>query len=197
MTPATRSRSTVRSRSTEPLWPQTPLVRAVGRTLSAALEVHERQEEVDHVRFVMDAGPWGRIVVAVNTTSKRNRLAGFDPRVRVGIIRGHEPDPPATGVYALAAFDYAEVERSANVFFEHHTREALEERLLGNARRSFLLEAWGAPYRNRGPGIHQVHSRRASCAVPTDLVGRDGGLRFFFSGTQETETVLFKFCGQP
>lgn len=43
----------------------------------------------------------------------------------------------------------------------------------------------------------KIHSRRASCAVPGDLRGRDGALRFYFESGQATELFLFKFCGQP
>ena len=71
---------------------------------------------------------------------------------------------------------------------------------LGMTRVFFKLyhcQAWGDLYIREHPGIHQVHSRRASCAVPRDIVGRDGALRFYFGRDTVCETLLFKFCGQP
>lgn len=45
-------------------------------------------------------------------------------------------------------------------------------------------------------GIHQVHRRRASSNVPTNYVGRDGALRFYFREGFSSEMVLFKYFGQ-
>ncbi|MFM8808578.1 MAG: hypothetical protein ACKOJB_06710, partial [Chthoniobacterales bacterium] len=63
----------------------------------------------------------------------------------------------------------------------------------GNCRR---IEAWGVPYHRAEPGLHQVHSRRASAAVAEDLRGRDGAVRFYFDEGQRTELTLIKFTGQ-
>lgn len=177
--------------------PAVPLIRAVGGQLSAEVEVHPNPIEIDHVRITMDIGRRQRMFVSVNTHSKRNRLAGFDPRVRVGRLRTTWQQLPPVGLESMERYDYAAVERSANVFFEHWERTEIEDALLDRASRAHLLEAWGAPYLNRRPGIHQIHSRRASCAVAEDLSGRDGGLTFYFDAANEAETWLFKFCGQP
>jgi hypothetical protein len=59
-----------------------------------------------------------------------------------------------------------------------------------------LIEAWGAPYHRAQPGLHQIHSRRASSAVPEDLRGRDGAVRFYFDEDQRSELALLKFSGQ-
>jgi hypothetical protein len=41
-----------------------------------------------------------------------------------------------------------------------------------------------------------VHSRRASCSVRTDYVGRDGAVRFYYRENAAAEMLLFKYCGQ-
>lgn len=173
-------------------------VQAVGGDLRARLEEHPNPDYVDHVWISMDVGDLDRLIVSVNTQSKRNMAAGFDARVRVGVLHGQWKHLPPRGIRRCPAFDYAEIEKSANIYFEHHTRAALEELLLDTSSRSILLEAWGSPYHHKGQaGIHQIHSRRASCAMPEDVFNRDGALQFYFLEDQKTELFLFKFCGQP
>jgi len=174
------------------------LVHAVGGDLQARVEQHPNPEYIDHVWITMEAGSPQRVTVAVNTLSRRNLLAGFDPRVRLGILRGTWKHLPGRGISRCRGFDYEDIETQANIFFEHYERVALEELLLETTSRAILLEVWGAPYHHRvNPGIHQVHSRRASCAVSEDLRNLDGALQFFFLAEQTTALFLFKFCGQP
>lgn len=177
---------------------QPDFVHAVGSDLRARLEDHPNPAYVDHVWITMQAGSAERILVSINTQSKRNRDAGFDDRIRVGILRGTWKHRPPRGITSCRGFDYAEVERGANVFYEHYERADLENLLLRAAARAVLLEVWGAPYHSkRHPGIHQIHSRRASCAVAEDVRGQDGALQFYYGEEQQTELMLFKFCGQP
>jgi len=172
------------------------LVRAVGDRLSATVEQHPNSDEVDHVWISMDVGAEEPLVISVNTFSKRNRLAGFDPRVRVATLRGTWDTLPPRGLSVVESFDYAVIENSANVFFEHRERGEIESFLIERCGAARMLEVIGAPYASRRPGLHQVHSRRASCAVTEDVIGLDGALRFYFEAPRETEWVLFKFCGQ-
>lgn len=176
-----------------------PFVHAVGGDLHVRVEQHRDPAAVDHVWMTMDAGSAGRVFVSVNTVSKRNRDAGFDPRVRVGMVReGRWKDLPDRGAEACEGFDYAEVEGRANVYFEHYERVRLEGLLLATTHRAAALEVWGTPYHRRyRAGIHQIHSRRPSCAVPDDLANRDGALRFYFGSDRTSALFLFKFCGQP
>lgn len=175
-----------------------PFVHAVGGDLQARVEQHRDPDGVDHVWITMDAGDAGRVFVSINTLSKRNREAGFDPRVRVGILREAWKNLPERGAQACQGFDYAAVEGRANVYFEHYERSLLEDLLLETTRRAMLLEVWGTPYfRRYRAGIHQVHSRRPSCAVAEDFPNRDGALRFYFTSDQTCALFLFKFCGQP
>jgi len=177
------------------LLPGVPLVRAVGPIVGAELEEHDNPDEIDHVLIRMDPGE--EIVVAVNTLSKRNRLAGFDSRVRVGMVRGTWDVLPEPGADICGRMDYADIESQTNVFYEHMGREELEILLMESCFRACLLEVWGAPYHQRRQGIHQIHSRRASCAAAEDITGRDGALKFYFEEARATLMLLFKFCGQP
>jgi hypothetical protein len=175
-----------------------PFVHAVGGELHVRVEEHPNPDYVDHVWITMDAGSAGRPLVSINTLSKRNRDAGFDPRIRVGRIRGSWDLLPQRGLEAATHLDYAELEQAHSVYYEHYERPAMEKLLLTTARRATLLEVWGAPYRNKKRlGIHQIHSRRASCAVTSDIRGHDGALRFYFPEDKTTAMFLFKFCGQP
>lgn len=174
-----------------------PLVHAVGSDLRATVEFHRDPSHIDHVWITMDIGRPDRLTVSVNTFSRRNHDAGFDPRIRLGLLRDNWSLLPPRGVEARPGFDYAAYEAVSNIFYEHYQREKLEELLLLTSREAILLEAWGSPYsRKRRPGLHQVHSRRASCAVSEDILNRDGALRFYFPDRSST-LFLFKFCGQP
>jgi len=178
------------------LLPDAPLVRVVGRIVGADVEEGATPEEIDHVWIRIHAGE--EVLASVNTSSRINLLAGFDPRIRVGLIRGTWMNLPPHGAAVCPSNDYGEIEARANVFFEHYERGALEDLLMDRCAKARLLEVWGAPYRQRfRQGVHQIHSRRASCAVPEDTRGRDGALKFYYEPGQETELFLFKFCGQP
>lgn len=177
------------------LLPPVPLIKAVGGILGAEVEEHKATDTIDHVWIRIHAGH--EIIISVNTFSRKNQLAGFDPRVRVGLIRGTWDCLPPRGAEICPRNDYEEIEAYSNVFFEHYRREALEALLLDRCAEACLLEVWGAPYCQRVPGVHQIHSRRASCAVPEDIRGRDGALKLYFESGQTTELFLFKFCSQP
>ena len=78
-----------------------------------------------------------------------------------------------------------------------YERPALETLLTEKTGRALFIEAWGELYIRNHLGIHQVHSRRASCSVRQDYKGRDGALRFYYGGNATAEMLLFKYCGQP
>jgi hypothetical protein len=177
------------------LLPPAPLVKVVGRVLHAEVEKCATPDEIDHVWIRIQAGD--EIILSVNTCSRKNRLAGFDPRVRVGLSRENWTVLPPLGVEICLFNDYADIEARSNVFYEHFKRQPLEDLLMDRCAVACLVEVWGAPYRRRYQGVHQIHSRRASCAVPEDVLGRDGSLKFYFEDGQASEHFLFKFCGQP
>ena len=172
------------------------LVHAVGQIRHFRVENAIDKERIDHVWITLDIGlqPW--VTVSINTRSLRNLDAGFDSRIRLGLLRGKWETLPPQGWEKWNLFNYLAYETRHNIFYEHRERNALEEILRDFSEEALLMEVWGAPYWNQGPGIHQIHSRRASCAVPLDIVDLDGALRFYFEKEREWVMVLLKFCEQ-
>lgn len=171
--------------------------RVVGRPVHVQIEFNEDELRIDHVWITLEVVQWGPVRAAINTLSHLNRIAGFDERVRLGIVRENYETLPVSGIFPCKRFDYAEIEKTANVFYEHLSRPEMERFLIDRGSRAVLAEVWGDIYTLNHLGVHQVHSRRASCAVPHDFVGRDGALKFYFEPEKTCELLLFKFCGQP
>ena len=168
----------------------------VGQVTGFEVEAPVRPENTDHVFVTLDAGLSLPVILSLNTLSFRNRVAGHDPRIRLASLRWRWTRLPARGLYPLEFFDYDTVELLENVEFRVFERVALEEYFALRCANCRLVEAWGVPYHRAQPGLHQIHSRRASCAVPEDLRGRDGAVRFYFDEDQRSELALLKFCGQ-
>jgi hypothetical protein len=177
-------------------FPATPLARVVGTVAGFAVENSARAENNDHVFVTVEAGLSTPLILSLNTLSFRNRVAGYDPRVRLGTLSWRWPRLPPLGLYPLEFFDYETVELLESVEFRVLGREAMEEYLAIHCANCRLIEAWGVPYHRAQPGLHQIHSRRASSAVPEDLRGRDGAVRFYFDEDQRSELALLKFSGQ-
>ena len=177
-------------------FPATPLVRVVGTVAGFAVENSARPENNDHFFVTVEAGLSTPLVLSLNTLSFRNRVAGFDPLVRLGTLSWRWSRLPPRGLYPLELFDYETVELLENVELHPRSREAMEEYFAMHCANCRLIEAWGAPYHRAQPGLHQIHSRRASNAVPEDLRGRDGAVRFYFDEDQRSELALLKFSGQ-
>lgn len=174
----------------------TPLVHLVGDHLRAKIEGYGHKHSPDHVWITMDPGLSVRVMVSVNTHSIRNAQAGFDPRVRVAVIRDVWKELPERGINECHRFSYGEIPGFDAAEFRPLERVFLEQMLLDRVHQALLLEAWGTPYHRELPGIHQIHSRRPSCAVPESIEGRDGAIRFYFREENRMEMLLFKFCGQ-
>jgi hypothetical protein len=178
----------------------TPLVHLVGDHLKGRVETRAGHlglnRELDHVWISMDPGLSVRVMISVNTFSIRNAAAGFDPVVRLGVMRGTWDSLPERGINECHRFSYEEISGIGEVDFLPMERVFLESMILDRVHQAILLEAWGTPYHREISGIHQIHSRRGSCAVPDSIEGRDGALRFYFREEQRMETLLFKFCGQ-
>ncbi|MFQ3577426.1 MAG: hypothetical protein SNJ52_00225 [Verrucomicrobiia bacterium] len=178
--------------------PRGAAVHAYGRPAGARIEESPEPERVDHVWIDLDVGLEDALVINVNTLSRKNLLGGFDPRVYAARIYQSSVSKPAVGLRTSALLEYEELARGPNLFFEPLSRLEMESLLLDFAGRAIGLEAWGELYRTKGGqvGIHQIHSRRASCAVGTDLRGHDGGLRFHFGDGRAAVMLLLKFSGQ-
>lgn len=175
---------------------RTPLIRAVGPVTRAHIEPAVHEDRIDHVWITIEPIGGFPVLLAVNTLSMKNRLAGYDERVRVGRVRESWVHLPADQIEECPSFSYADIEEGRNVFYETLDRPAMEDLLLGMAESCRKLEVWGTPYRNKICGLHQIHSRAPSCAVAEGIENRDGALRFYLDENQETLLLLFKFCGQ-
>ena len=153
-------------------------------------------DKVDHFWITIRAGHFGQLRISISTWSLKHAADGFDPRMRVGIFSSTWSELPASGVFPSAGLNYADFERASPIVYREMERPALEELLAATAGRAIFVEAWGALYLRDRLGIHQVHSRRASCSVRSDYVGRDGAVRFFYREDSASELFLFKYCGQ-
>lgn len=167
-----------------------------GKILHFAAETDRDPVNIDHFWITIDAGLGEGFQISINTASRSNRKAGFDDRLRVAIAPGRWEKLPKAGLTGHSHLDYDEMKTSSREPFNIYERPALEQLLADRATRAIFVEAWGDLYMRTHLGIHQIHSRRASCSVARDIVGRDGALRFYHADNI-SELLLFKFCGQP
>lgn len=151
--------------------------------------------KVDHVWIAIRAGRFGSFRISISTFSLKHAAEGFDPRMRIGLLVQPWQQLPESGLFPAARLDYAELERAQPILYRETERVDLEKMLGVRTERAIFIEAWGALYLRDRLGIHQVHSRRASCSVRSDFVGRDGAVRFYYPD-RSAEMVLFKYCGQ-
>lgn len=171
------------------------LVHVAGPAIAFAAEIDRVPANIDHFWITLDVGTGGPIRIALSTHSRQNAAAGFDARIRLGIVASSWSELPPSGVVKSAGLDYRTIEAASPVSYIEYERPALETLLSDKAKRALFIEAWGELYVRTHAGIHQVHSMRASCSVARDLLGRDGAIRFYFAdGT--AELLLFKYCGQ-
>ena len=152
---------------------------------------------MDHVWLTLAIDHGVEMRASLNTVSRRNRDAGFEPRIRVGVLRSTYEQLPAPGVFEAAPLDYSDYEHRSNIFYEYHDQKQMEVLFIEKTRLAVMVEVWGDIYARNHAGIHQIHSRRASCAVSDDILGRDGALKFYYTEQNVCELLLFKFCGQP
>ena len=150
----------------------------------------------DHFWITIRAGDFGLLRISINTWSLKHVADGFDPRMRLGVVASRWSQLPASGVFPAAGLNYADFERASPIVYREMERPALERVLVEKSSRAIFVEAWGALYLRDRLGIHQVHSRRASCSVRTDYAGRDGAVRFYYRENNAAEMLLFKYCGQ-
>lgn len=171
-------------------------VHVTGVPYAAEREIAANPADADHVLITLEAPPFGRLRAAVNTLSRINRDAGFDARVRVGIVKSTWTEKPTPGLVEEPGQDYAQIEKIMPIVYEPLESEVLVELLIERAKRAVRVEVWGDLYARDHLGVHQIHSRRASCAVLVDFKGRDGALKFYYAEENAAELFLFKFCGQ-
>ncbi|HZJ15496.1 MAG TPA: hypothetical protein VFD27_10615 [Chthoniobacteraceae bacterium] len=170
-------------------------VHVTGVPYAIEMEQAEDLARLDHVWLTLEVPPFGRVRAVINTLSRLNRDAGFDARVRVAIVAGSWSEKPETGLLEEQGQDYALIESAVPVSYRFYEHEALAELLISRAKKAVRAEVWGDLYAKDHLGVHQIHCRRASCAVSTDLKNRDGALKLYY-GDNTAELFLFKFCGQ-
>jgi hypothetical protein len=164
--------------------------------IAFAAEVDRVPANIDHFWITIGIGTGEPFRIALSTHSRQNAAAGFDPRLRVGIVTTTRTELPVAGLVRSTGLDYHALESASPVTYVEYERPALELLLTEKTRNGILIEAWGELYVRTHLGIHQVHSMRASCSVPRDFLGRDGAIRFYFDDSR-AELLLFKYCGQP
>ena len=172
-------------------------VHVTGVPYAVEREVSEDPANADHIYITLEAPPFGRLRAAVNTLSRFNRDAGADGRIRVGIVKSSWTEKPAPALVEEHDQDYAKIEAAKNVTYEFYENESLAALLMERAKRAVRVEVWGDLYARDHLGIHQIHSRRGSCAVTADIKNRDGALKLYYGEDNTAELFLFKFCGQP
>jgi hypothetical protein len=151
----------------------------------------------DHVWITVEAPPFGRLRCAINTLSRLNRDAGFDSRVRVAILSTTWTERPPTSLEEVNGLDYAVIEAQLGLTYELYEHQPLSDLLIERAKSAVRAEVWGELYAGETLGVHQIHCRRASCAVKVDVKGRDGALKLYYAKDNLAEMFFFKFCGQP
>jgi hypothetical protein len=172
-------------------------VHVAGVPIAFAAETDRVPANIDHFWITVGTGSGEPIRIALSTHSRQNAAAGFDPRVRVGVVTSTWRQLPGSGMTGCRGLDYHEIEAADPVTYTEYERSALETLLAEKTGRALFIEAWGELYVRNHLGLHQVHSRRASCSVLQDYKGRDGALRFYYENDATAEMLLFKYCGQP
>jgi hypothetical protein len=172
-------------------------VTVAGEIASVVIEEHREASKIDHVWITVRAGELGRVDISLSTSSRQNRAAGFDPRVRIAAIISTWTELPAAGVRLSDGLDYAQLEAAHAIDYQAHERHELEQLLVTKVQRAIYAEAQGEFYVRAHVGVHQIHSRRASLAVSRDVIGQDGALRLYYAQPNACEMLLFKFSGQP
>jgi hypothetical protein len=172
------------------------LVHVAGIPTAFAAELDPDPKNIDHFWITIGLGVGEPIRIALSTHSRQNAAAGFDPRIRLGIVASTWNELPPAALQRANGLDYLTLEAASPVTYTEYERPRLEVLLMEKVKRSVFIEAWGELYIRTHIGIHQVHSMRASCSVLRDLTGRDGAIRFYFPDSS-AELLLFKYCGQP
>ena len=172
------------------------LVHLTGTPLAFAAETDRVPANIDHFWISVGIGACEPLRIALSTHSRQNAAAGFDPRIRIGIVTSTWTKLPTAGMTRSPGLDYHLLEAASPVTYIEYERPALEVLLTEKAKHAVFIEAWGELYVRTHIGIHNVHSMRASCSVLRDFKGRDGAIRFYFANSQ-AELLLFKYCGQP
>lgn len=98
---------------------------------------------IDHFWIMIRIGETGSLCIALSTHSRLSAAAGFDPRMRVGMIASGWTELPAAGLLTCAGLDYQEIEAATPVTYIEYERPPLEALLMEKTGRAIFIEAWG------------------------------------------------------
>jgi hypothetical protein len=191
-----RNSPTARNKDADFAFRADEFIVAAGELVNFEREADADLGKTDHFWITIRAGDFGLLRISISTWSLKHVADGFDPRMRLGVVASRWSQLPEPGVFRAAGLNYADFERASPIVYREMERAALENLLAEKASRAVFVEAWGALYLRDRLGIHQVHSRRASCSVRTGYVGRDGAIRFYYRENSAAEMLLLKYCGQ-
>jgi hypothetical protein len=172
-------------------------VAVAGPVTGSRREISRHAANIDHVYVTIQAGQFGPLRISLNTSSLKNGLVGFDPRVRLAMVKQSWVTLPAAGIRLASPFNYADISAHNGVDEIVYEKAVLEELLIAKATSASFVQAWGELHVRPDLGLHQVHSRQPSSAVRKAVIGRDGSICFYFQPDQPAELLLFKFDGQP
>ena len=190
-----RNSPAARNKGADFAFRQDEFVAVAGEIVTFEKEAAADPGKNDHFWITIRAGEFGLLRISISTWSLKHLADGFDPRMRVGVVASDWSELPGSGVFPADGLNYADFERANPIVYQQMERTALEALLTAKAGCAIFVQAWGALYLRDRLGIHQVHSRRASCSVRTNYVGRDGAVRFYYR-ENAAEMLLFKYCGQ-
>jgi hypothetical protein len=150
----------------------------------------------DVIWLTIEAPPFGRLRVSINTASRLNQEGGFEPNIRVGIVKSTWTEKPPPGLAEDPGQDYGKIEAAFKVSYTSIDRDTLLNLLTERTKKAVRAEIWGELYASETLGIRQIHCRRASNGSSTDVRNRDGALKLYYTDENAAELFLFKFEGQ-
>lgn len=171
-------------------------VHVTGVPYGAEEPQQEDPAKIDPLWITFEAPPFGRLRAVVNTQSLMARAAGLDEPMRIAVVPLSWTEKPSPSLSEDDGQDYAMIAAALPVAFEPMDREPLATLLTDRARKAVRVEVWGELFATETLGIRQIHSRRSSAACPTDILNRDGALKFYYSEENAAELFLFRFDGQ-
>jgi hypothetical protein len=111
---------------------------SVGKPIEFAVETNSDPMKIDHFWITIEAGRIGALRIALSTYSAKQAQAGFDPRMRVGIVALIWTELPNAGLFKCAGLDYRKIEASHPITYAEYERDALVQLLSEKTAARFL-----------------------------------------------------------
>jgi hypothetical protein len=93
-----------------------------GEPIAFAAEIDKVASNIDHFWITIRISETGSLRIALSTHSRLSAAAGFDPRMRVGMIASEWGELPAAGLLMCAGLDYQEIEAATPVTYIEYER---------------------------------------------------------------------------